>query len=155
MSTPRLPGWMGAAATAWATAGAVSICLHVSEPLCIRRGRLFDTLKAEGLAFDEPVGCHMFEPDEDGRRNLVLFAGLRQGQPAAPCLRVENQPAGGAAATRRVGSYEQLGLAHAALFAWAHGHRRCKSGPVARLHPPQRGAPGLLSRRGGHLRRTG
>ena len=96
--------------------------------------RLLGTLRAEALDFDEPVGCHLFEADDAGRRSLVVYVGLAEGTPRSSNVRVETMPAGRAAATKHVGPYTQLGLAHFALHAWTNERGLKSRGPVIELY---------------------
>lgn len=96
--------------------------------------RLIDTLNSEALGFEEPIGCHIFEANEAGERNLTVWVGLPDGLPKAPYLRVETLPGGDAAATRHVGPYSQLGLAHFALFAWVNERQYQANGPILEMY---------------------
>ena len=110
--------------------------------------RLLSALSTQGLSFEEPVGCYMFEPDETGRRSLEVFVGVPQGQPSSDETKFETQPASAAAATRHEGPYAQLGLAHAALFAWVHERRAMPRGPVTELYmndPDEVGSADLVT----------
>ena len=91
-------------------------------------------LERDDLRFVEPIGCSMFEPDEQGRRNLTVHVGLPKGTPTETRLRVETLPGGPCASTRHVGSYLELGLAHFALHAFARERGRTPTGPVREFY---------------------
>ena len=86
--------------------------------------RLFAQLEAFGVPLREPIMGRTRFHDDDAPFTveiMVPFAGQRSPIPDAS---VEVLPGGPSAWTLHVGAYEELGLAHHALFAWTqkHGH---------------------------------
>jgi DNA-binding transcriptional MerR regulator len=106
--------------------------MEVDTDAAVRR--LMEHVSQPGLTWEEPLGCMMFEADDDGHRSLVAFVGLPTGTPNASEVRVQVRPGGPAIQTRHVGSYLELGLAHFALHAHAREHGHDLVGPVEELY---------------------
>lgn len=97
-------------------------------------GFLFGEASRTGLAFQEPVGCLMHEARAEERR-LVVCLGYPSGPaPESGPLRVETLAGGSHLGTLHRGNYLELGLAHAALFAFARERGFEPSGPVLELY---------------------
>lgn len=79
-----------------------------------------------GRRIDEPVVCVMPRTDDD---TLFLQMGVPIDDPP-PSERTLTLPAGPAAVTRHVGSYEEAGLADLALHAWVEEQGYEVGGPL-------------------------
>ncbi len=98
----------------------------------------------------DPILC-LVEPNEAGDLRLEIALGLSRPAPSPspsppPGACIHHLAPCSAAATTHVGPYDQLGLAHHALFAWIHerGHREL--GPVREqyLNDPAEASPAEL-----------
>lgn len=96
---------------------------HVADSIDLAQ-RLFAGLRAQSLPIVDPIiGRLDFGGDADDMR-VDMLAPVPEGTPPFADAVIERLRGGPVAWTLHRGAYEELGLAHHALFAWAqeHGH---------------------------------
>jgi DNA-binding transcriptional MerR regulator len=88
-----------------------------------------------GRALAMPILCINEAPDRDGRITVHACAALAPPAPARlGRARAVELPAAPCAFTIHRGSYEELGLAHHALFAWAQERGHETSGEIREIY---------------------
>lgn len=93
--------------------------------------RLLRSLSSHGAGPFDPVGCLMHEPEDAPDLRITVVATLpADATPVGGDVRVQRLPGGRFAKTLHRGSYEALGLAHAAVFAWVRERGHTISGPA-------------------------
>ena len=87
-----------------------------------------------GRALAMPILCINEAPDRDGRITVHACAALAPPAPRLGRARAVELPAATCAFTSHRGSYEELGLAHHALFAWAQERGHETSGEIREIY---------------------
>lgn len=95
---------------------------------------LLGELRAAGCEPRMPVLCENEAPDAEERIVVHACAALQPPTPRLLRARVETLPAGTFAALCHSGSYDELGLAHHALYAWAQEHGHEAAGPIREIY---------------------
>jgi DNA-binding transcriptional MerR regulator len=96
--------------------------------------RLFDELRAASREPRMPVLCVNEEPDERERIRVHACARVDAPAPLLATAVVDELPGGRFAVCEHVGPYEELGLAHHALFAWTQERGHAVSGPIREVY---------------------
>lgn len=109
---------------------------------------LLTELREAGRAPRDPVLCMNGEPDADEVLLVHACVAVAPPPPRLATAVIEDLPGGRFACVTHAGSYEELGLAYHALYAWAqlHGHEpRGLIREVYRNDPTEVGADELVT----------
>lgn len=95
---------------------------------------LFDELAAAGRPVTDPVLTCNSDPDGEERIRVQACVALELPAPKLPESDVIELSGGTFAWLTHRGSYEELGLAHHALHAWAQEHGHAQAGDVREIY---------------------
>jgi DNA-binding transcriptional MerR regulator len=96
--------------------------------------RLLDELRGASRPVAMPVLCVNEEPDAQERIVVHACAAAAPSGPALPTAEIVELPGGTFAWLVHRGPYEELGLAHHALQAWAQEHGHPPRGPIREIY---------------------
>ncbi len=95
---------------------------------------VMDEVRRAGRALRMPVLCVNEAPDAEGRIRVDACAALDAPAPALDAADAIVLPGGPCAWTTHRGPYEEIGLAHHALFAWAQERGHEPAGGVREIY---------------------
>lgn len=95
---------------------------------------LFDEMRAAGLGILNPVMCINEDPDREERIVVHACVGVKAPYPDLPSARTMAIDSGPVAWLMHEGSYEELGIAYHALFAWTQARGHVQSGPIREIY---------------------